>query len=86
MDWNMISPDTKNSKDLGGKLLSFEPIKICSSQYLIACNGLIKWPKYNWMTCIHGIGTSVVHHLVSNIPIYNQIVKFDILINHKQGL
>jgi hypothetical protein len=35
------------------------------------------------MTCIHGLGSSVVYYVISDIPIYNQIVKFDILDDHE---
>lgn len=35
------------------------------------------------MTCIHGLGSSVVDYVISDIPIYNQIVNFDLLDDHK---
>jgi hypothetical protein len=58
-------------------------IKLCSSQDLIICNGLMKWLKSNQMTCIHGIGSSVMDYVISDIPIYNQIVNFDLLNDHE---
>jgi hypothetical protein len=58
-------------------------IKIYSSQDLVICNGLRKWKKYNMMTCIHGLGSSVVDYVIFHIPIYNQIVNFDLLDDHK---
>jgi hypothetical protein len=67
-----------NSKDLIVNLFDTEIIKLYSSQDLIIFNGLRKWPKCNIMTCIHGLGNSVVDYVISNIPIYNQIVNFDI--------
>jgi hypothetical protein len=35
------------------------------------------------MTCIHGLGSSVVDYVISDIPIYNQIVNFDLLDDHE---
>ena len=35
------------------------------------------------MTCIHGPSSSVVDYVISDIPIYNQIVNFDLLDDHK---
>jgi hypothetical protein len=43
----------------------------------------MKWPKSNMMTCIHGLGSSVINYVISDIPIYKQIVKFDLLGDHK---
>lgn len=34
------------------------------------------------MTCIHGLGSSVVDYVISNLPLYNKITNFDILNNH----
>jgi hypothetical protein len=31
------------------------------------------------MTCIHGMGSSVVNYVILDIPVYNQIVNFDLL-------
>jgi hypothetical protein len=44
----------RNSEDLIENLFGTELIKLCSSQDLIICNGLKKWPNSNRMTCIHG--------------------------------
>jgi hypothetical protein len=38
------------------------------------------------MTCIHGLGSNVIDYVISNIPIYNQIVNFDILNDHDPNL
>jgi hypothetical protein len=35
------------------------------------------------MTCIHGLGSCVVDYVISYIPIYNQIVKFELLDDHE---
>ena len=35
------------------------------------------------MTCIHGLGSSVVDYVISDIPLYNEIINFDILSNHE---
>jgi hypothetical protein len=34
------------------------------------------------MNCIHGIGSSVVDYVILDIPVYNQIVNFDLLNDH----
>ena len=38
------------------------------------------------MTCIYGLGSSVVDYVISDIPLYNEIIKFDILNDHKPDL
>jgi hypothetical protein len=35
------------------------------------------------MTCIHGLGSSVVGYMISDIPISNQITTFDLLNDHE---
>ena len=35
------------------------------------------------MTCIHGLGSNVVDYVISDIPLYNEIINFDILNDHK---
>jgi hypothetical protein len=59
-------------------------VKICSSQDLIICNGVMKWPNSNHMTCIHGLGSSVVYYVIYDILISNQIENFDILNDHER--
>jgi hypothetical protein len=73
----------RNSKDLIKNLFGIELLQLCSSQDLIICNGIKKWPNSNNMTCIHGLGSNVVDYVISNIPIYNQIVNFDLLEDHE---
>jgi hypothetical protein len=43
----------------------------------------MKWKNYNRMTCIHGLGISVMDYVILDILVYNQIVKFDILNDHE---
>ena len=43
----------------------------------------MKWPNSSRMNCIHGLGSSVVDYVISDIPLYNEIINFDILINHE---
>jgi hypothetical protein len=43
----------------------------------------MKWPNSNQMTCIHGLGSSVVDYVISDIPISNQIATFDLLNDHE---
>jgi len=35
------------------------------------------------MTCIHGLGSSVVDYFISDLPLYNEIINFDILNDHE---
>ena len=34
------------------------------------------------MTCIHGLGSIVVDYVIFDIPLYNEIINFDILKDH----
>ena len=56
-----------------------ELVKLCNSQDLIICNGVMTWSNSNHMTCIHGLGSSVVDYTISDIPISNQVVIFYLL-------
>jgi hypothetical protein len=59
----VLSNSYKNSsKDLIENLFGTELVKLYNSQDLIVCDGVMKWPSSNQMTCIHGIGSSVVDH------------------------
>jgi hypothetical protein len=71
------------SEDLIENLFGTELVKLCSSQDLIICNGVMKWPNSNQMTCIHGLGSSVVDYVIYDIPISNQITTFDLLNDHE---
>ena len=46
------------SKDLIENLFGIELVKLCNSQDLIICNGVMKWPNSNQMIYIHGLGSS----------------------------
>ena len=35
------------------------------------------------MTCIHALGSSVVDYVITDIPLYNEIINFDILNDHE---
>ena len=35
------------------------------------------------MTCIHGLGSSVVDYVISDLSLYNEILNFDILDDHE---
>ena len=76
----------RSFEDLGENLFGFELVKLCSAQYLIICSGLNKWPNSSQMTCIHGLGNSVVDYVISDIPLYNEIINFDILNDYKPNL
>ena len=56
-------------KDIGENLFGSKLVKFCSAQYLIICNSLTKWTNSIKMTCIHGLGSSVVDYVTSDIPI-----------------
>ena len=73
----------RSSEDLGENLFGSELVKLCSAQDLIICNGLKKWPNSIHMKCIHGLGSSVVDYVIFDIPLYNEIINFDILNDHQ---
>jgi hypothetical protein len=73
----------RSSEDLIENLFGTELAKLCSSQDLIICNGVMKWTKSNKLTCIHGLGSSVVDYVISDIPVSNQIETFDLLNDHE---
>jgi hypothetical protein len=73
----------RSSQDLIENLFGTELVKLCISQYLIIFNGVMKWPNSKWMTCIHGIGSSVVDYVISDTPVSNQITTFDLLNDHE---
>jgi hypothetical protein len=75
--------DKRSSEDLIHNLFGTELVKLCRSQGLIICNGVMKWPNSNQMTCIHGLGISVVDYVISDIPVSNQITTFDLLNDHE---
>ena len=68
----------RSSEDLIENLFGNELVKLCNSQDLIICNGVMKWPNSNQMTCIHGLGSSVVDYAISNILVSNQLATFDL--------
>ena len=35
------------------------------------------------MTCIHGLGSSLVDYVIYDIPLYNEIINVDVLKNHE---
>jgi hypothetical protein len=43
----------------------------------------MKWPNSNQMTCIHGLGSSVVDCVIYDIRVSNQITTFDLLNDHE---
>jgi hypothetical protein len=47
------------------------------------CNGVMKWPNSNQMTCIHGLGSSFIDYVISYIPVSNQIETFNLLNDHE---
>jgi hypothetical protein len=82
-DLVLSSSYKRSSQDLIENLFGTELVKLCSSQDLIICNGVMKWPNSNQMTCIHGLGSSVVDYVISDISVSNQITTFDLLNDHE---
>ena len=66
--------------DICENMLIFELVKFCSAQDFIIWNGLVKWPNYFQMNCIHGLGSTLVDYVISNISLYNKMINIDILI------
>ena len=69
----------RSFEDLEENLFGSDLVKLCSAQDLIICNGLKKWPNSSQMTCIPGLGSSMVDYVIFDIPLYNEIINFDIL-------
>ena len=82
-DLTLASRYNRSSEYLGENLFGSEFIKLCSAQDIIICNSLKKWSNSNQMTCTHGLGSSVVDCVFFDIPLYNEIIKFDILNDHE---
>jgi hypothetical protein len=74
---------TKEALKTIENLFGTELVKLCNSQDLIICNEVMKWPNSNQMTCIHGLGSSVVDYMIYDIPVSNQIATFDLLNDHE---
>lgn len=72
----------RNSEDLTRNLFGTYLVKLCISQVLIICSGIIKWPNSNQMTCIHALGSNVMGYVIFDIPVSNKIVNFDVLNGH----
>ncbi len=82
-DLTLASTCNRSFEDLGENLFGFELVKLCSNQGLIICNSLEKWPNSSHMSCIHGLDSSVVDYVISNIHFYNKIIiSVDILSDH----
>jgi hypothetical protein len=73
----------RSSKNIIENLFGTELVKLYNSQDLIICNGVMKWPNFNQMTCIHGLVSSVVDYVIYDIPVSNQITTFDLLNDHE---
>jgi exonuclease III len=73
----------RSSEDLIENFFGTELVKLCISQDLIIFNGVMKWPNSNQMPYIHGLGSSVVDYVISNILISNEITTFDLLNDHE---
>ena len=85
-DPTLASRYKRSSEDLRENLFGSKLVKLCSAQDLIICNGLKKWPNSSKMTYIHGLGSSVVDYVISDLPLYNEIINFDLLNDHKLTL
>ena len=83
-DLTLASRYNRSSEDPGENLFGSELVKLCSSQDLIICNSVKNWSNSSHITYIHGLGSSVVDYVISDIPLYNEIINFDILKDHKE--
>jgi hypothetical protein len=61
----------RSSENLIENLFGTDLVMLCSSQDLIIFNGVMKWPNSNQMTCIHGLGSSVVDYVIYYILVSN---------------
>jgi len=77
-DLTLVSRYKRSFEDLGENLFGSELVKLCNAQDLIICNGLKKWPNSSEITCIHGLGRRVVDYVIYDLPLYNEIINFDI--------
>ena len=82
-DLTLASGYNRSYEYLGENLFGSELVKLCSAQDLIIWNSLKKWSSPIQMTCIHGLGSSVEDSVIFDIPLYNEIINFDILNDHK---
>jgi hypothetical protein len=73
----------RSCQELIENFFGTELVNLYSSQDIKIYNRLMKWPNSNHMTCIHGLGSSVIDYVIYDIPISNQIVTFDLLNDHK---
>jgi len=71
----------RNSKYITDKLLGIDLMKFCSSQALIICNRINKWPTSDQITCIHGLDSSVVDYVIFDTHVIKCIVNIDLLTN-----
>ena len=78
-DSNLANKFKRKYADIIKNLFDIELLKLCSSQDLIICNGINKWPLSGQMTCFHVLGSSVVVYVISDILVLNHITNFDLL-------
>jgi hypothetical protein len=64
-------------------LFSTELVKLYNAQDIIICNGVMKWPNSNHMTCIHGLRSSFVYCVIYDILVSKQTTTFDLLNDHE---
>ena len=84
-DLFMLEGTTKDEY-LGENMFGSELVKLCSVQDLRISDDLKKWSNSSRITCIHGLGRSVVDYVIYDIPMYNKIINFDILNDHEPDL
>ena len=82
-DLELANMYKRSFEDLGENLFECELVIFCSAKDINVCNGLTKWPNTSKITCIHGIGSSVVDYVISDIPIYNKLIDFNIFNDHE---
>lgn len=81
-DYALASKFQRNSKDTIENLFDTELIKLCGFQDMIICNGIIKWPSFGQMTCIHRCSSCVVDYAIFDTQVLHCIVNFYLLNDH----
>ena len=82
-DLTLANRYKRSYEDLGENLFGSELVKLYSAQDLIFCNDLNKWPNSSQTAYIYGLGSNMVVYVISGIPLYNEIINFDILSDHE---
>jgi len=78
-DGHLANRFKRKSEDIIENLFGTELLKLCSSQDLIICNYINKWPLSSQMNCSHGLGSTIMDYAISDIHVLNHITNFELL-------